>query len=62
MVSARRPTRTVSSAITSGGGMFPRFTLLPNFWTTQVCCDLGHQAFCRDSRQNQWTAPGSVDG
>src|SRR5262249_14386073 len=36
-VSPRSPRRSVSSGITSSGGMFPRFTPGPNWRTNQAC-------------------------
>src|SRR5438132_155345 len=41
MVSARRPWRIVSRAMTSAGAMLPRLTLVPKCLISQTCC-----AFC----------------
>ena len=38
-VSPRRPSRSVSSGMTSSGGMFPRFTFGPKLLTNHACDD-----------------------
>src|SRR6266487_524128 len=54
-VSPRRPSRSVSSGITSSGGMFPRLTFGPNSFTKQACDSFVGASKTRSETAISWT-------
>src|SRR5882724_6523334 len=54
-VSPRSPSRSVSSGITSSGGMFPRLTFGPNSFTNQACDSFVGASKRRSETSISWT-------
>src|SRR5437667_7225107 len=54
-VSPRSPSRSVSSGITSSGGMLPRLTLGPNSFTNQACDSFVGASKTRSETAISWT-------